>query len=202
MEDNSQTLNTKAKPSILDIKPVEQVEQPQVEEDIPVPEIKEDESIFIQQKKPQPQPQQPIKKKKVLSERQKAHLAKMRATRAKKAQEKKAKQQQEKKIFRDPRPKPEPQRATPVPKDANYIQQPTQALSNQEYLNQFFNNMNRFMEVAQKLPNNRPIPQQNNSVVKKQVRQPQKTPVKQVQKPQAPLGVDFSFYNNYKNPFG
>ena len=202
MEDNSQTLTSKPKPSILDIKPVEEVkvEQKPVEEDIPVPEIKEDESIFIQQKKPQPQ--QTTRKKKVLSERQKAHLAKMRATRAKKAQEKKAKQQEEKKIFRDPRPKPEPQRATPVPQDANYIQQPTQGLSNQEYLNQFFNNMNRFMEVAQKIPTKQSIPQQNNYVVKKQVRQPQKAPVKQVQKNQAPLGVDFSFYNNYRNPFG
>ena len=53
MEDNSQTLTNKPKPSILEIKPVEEVkvEQKPVEEDIQVPEIKEDESIFIQQKK-------------------------------------------------------------------------------------------------------------------------------------------------------
>ncbi len=200
MEDTSQTITKKATPSILDIKQVEDIKpepkkpEPQLQEDLQIPEIKEDESIFIQQ----PKQEKPVKKKRIVSERQKAHLAKMREARAKKAQAKKA-QSQPKKIFKDPRPEKvvEPVRATPLPHT-----QPTANMSNQEYLNQFLSNMGRFMEVAQKLPTQRTTPHQSNLPSKKQVNQKQKPPTSQVKTPAQPLGVDFGFYNNYKNPFG
>lgn len=208
MEDTNNHFNTSAKPSILDIKPIE--EQPKEviaeapkEEDLEVPEIKEDDAIFVK----------PVKKtkKKVISERQKKHLENMRRKRQEKAElkrQEKAKQQINKK-------KSEP---IPIPKKDNFkdlrpieqkpktIQRPKQGLSNEEYLKQFLGNVNLLMDTVGKINKNR----QFNPSIPHELK---KTSSKKVQKPKnvvplydKPQSIDWTksevLYKNYKNPFG
>ena len=93
MEDTSGTYNTNEMPSLLDIKPVEQLESIQEvvkEEDEVVETIEEERGIFVR-----PPTNNIVKKKKVLSEKQKAHLEKLRLKRLENSRLKKAQKEKE-----------------------------------------------------------------------------------------------------------
>lgn len=202
MEDTNQNIMTKPQPAVLDIKPVEHLEKV-VEVKRPEPPEEEmedlkDDDIFIK-------PQKEVKKKKkVLSERQKAHMEKMRLARKKKLEEKN---------------KSKPKKAEPKPPPKTEVREPQQNftghggnMSNQEYMKQFFNNMNMFMdsynklnEVKAKRPtsNPQPIPEKDDFKDMK--------PKKQVKPKAQPKNTDCSYSidflkpkvgYNYKNPFG
>jgi len=218
MDEQSNYIPVKTKGSILNIKPIEELEKVEPKEPEPEPEqetkpdqayddmepdiedLKKDE-IFMR-------PEKPKKKKKELSERQKAHMARLNQLRierlAKKKKEKEAKEAKKK-----PKPVKPFQKAAPTPAPAptpTPAQAPAQApnfdlnQSNQAYMNQFFNNMNMFMESYNKL----------NSIKQKQ--QPPATPVqtvrktikKPVQKPTRVAQPNFRtpVVPHYKNPWG
>ena len=81
MENTDGTFQMSKMPSMLDIKPLEQlseVKEAITEPDEEVPVIEENTTIFV---KP---PTNKVKKKRVLSEKQKAHLEKLKKMRAEK----------------------------------------------------------------------------------------------------------------------
>ena len=149
MEDTNQNIITNEKPSILDIKPVEHLEkvvQVEVKEE-PIEEMEDlkDDDIFV---KPAPQK----KKKREISERQKAHMKKMNEIRRQKALQRK--QEKEKKVKKE-KPKLPPKTEVRPERKEEPVQQGFNghkgSMSNQEYMNQFFSNMNLFMDSYNKL---------------------------------------------------
>jgi hypothetical protein len=210
MEDTNNFFNTSQKPSILDVKPVEELEVQQApkEEDLEIPEINEDDKIFVKQPKQKP--------KKKLSERQKKHLENMRKKRQEKAEERKrlkAKKQlkpvskpipiPQKDNFSDMKPQPKP---TPKVQTKPQIYKQKPQLSNEEYLKQFLGNVNLLMDVVGKMNKNKGLPQQSPNPSKKNINVQKKTPQPQVQQPVRPMSMNWTqkkvLYNNYKNPFG
>ena len=217
MEDTNQNFITRPQPAVLDIKPVEDLEKVvEVRQPEPVdePELEDlkDDDIFI---KPQ---QETKKKKKVLSERQKAHMKRMGEIRRQKALERKAKDA----------PKDAPKEKPKLPEKrseaSRKVEEPNftghgGAMGNQEYMKQFFSNMNMFMdtynklnEVKQKRPtsNPQPIPEKDNFQdmrgAKRVVKPKQEKPKpKQEKNEDCSYSIDFLKTNvgyNYKNPFG
>ncbi len=220
-------IHTKTKPHILDIKPVEQVvEEVKKEENVSMesenfdlPQLDEEDHLaqMFQKPTPTPQPQQVqsapvVKKKKVLSEKQRAHLERMRAKKAKitaernkakkqlKEEKKQQRQEELKRKIENNRNSVQPQsqqRATPIQVES--APQPNQ--SNQAYMKDFFQNLNMFMESYNKVNTARgSVPQQTQISTKKPLKQ--SAPV-QNNKPQK-----FSVLNPYVNyrgvrrPFG
>ncbi len=205
MEDTNNHFNTSAKPSILDIKPIE--EQPKEviaeapkEEDLEVPEIKEEDAIFV---KPVKKP-----KKKVISERQKKHLENMRRKRQEKAELKRQEQAKQQINKKKSKPIPIPQKdhfkdLRTTQKQPQTIQRPKQGLSNEEYLKQFLGNVNLLMDTVGKMKQLTPsIPHNLKNTSSKKI-QKTKNVVPVYDKPQS---IDWTksevLYKNYKNPFG
>tara|TARA_R110000824_G_scaffold113725_9_gene263705 strand:+ start:537 stop:1139 length:603 start_codon:yes stop_codon:yes gene_type:complete len=199
MEETTQNIITKATPPILDIKPVEELEnvkmvvKNEVEDTEVMSDIKTDE-IFIRPPKPSNDNLLPVvKKKKPLSERQKAHMEKMRKARADKLAKKRAEQPQKK-----------PKTIT-LKEPIQIPAEPRSKLNNQEYLNEFFNNMNTFMDAYTKVEkvkrptNNAPQPE-------KKQNKPYKQALKATPADNNSYSIDFLKpsvkYNNYKDPFG
>jgi hypothetical protein len=208
-------IHTNKQPDILNIKPVEEVVKEvekvkTIEEELDLPDLDEDEhtnSMFQKETAP------PVKKKKVMSEKQKAHMAKMRAARARKLAEKKEalrREKEELKLFRAEKLKKQIEQnrkvqKEPIPQPVQNIQEvpqtrtPQQQLNNQQYMKEFFSNLNMFMDSYNKINNT----QQN---IKQPVQvQTQKTapPVKKTN----PKPQNFSMLNPYvkysrvRNPF-
>jgi hypothetical protein len=210
MEDTNQNFITRPQPAVLDIKPVEDLEkvveirQPEPVDEPELEDLKDDD-IFI---KPQ---QETKKKKKVLSERQKAHMKRMGEIRRQKALERKQKDEPKTKV------EPKPKKQEPKTEEWVKVEEPNftghgGAMGNQEYMKQFFSNMNMFMdtynklsEVKQKRPtsNPQPIPEKDNfqdMKPKKQVK-----PKPKLKNEDCSYSIDFLKTNvgyNYKNPFG
>lgn len=199
MENQEVAFQTKPTPDILQIKPVEeiQVEKPP-EKDLEVPVLNEEkQEIFIK-------PKEQKKPKRKLTDRQKAHMEKMRQAKARKQAEKKAKTKPVNippknvdRPFVPPTQAPKPKLPQPVSLNREEI--------GQAYMNNFFNNMKTFMEVAQKIPVRQPPKAGHNASQTQSKPKPQPKP-----KPKPtytdPYGVDLStqgaFYKNYQNPFG
>jgi hypothetical protein len=214
MEDTNQNIITNAQPSILDIKPVEnlekvvKVEQPK-EEPIEIEDLKDDD-IFV---KPQVKL---VKKKREISARQKAHMKKMNEIRKQKAEQRKAEKAKNTKPKSKPKlpPKTEvrPERKE-EPMQQNFTGHKGN-MSNQEYMQQFFSNMNLFMDSYNKLnglkkPQSTPqqIPKKDHfQDMKPQKKVQQKSKPKPKTKQEGSYYIDFLKpnvdYNNYKNPFG
>jgi hypothetical protein len=217
MEDTNQNIITNATPSILDIKPVENLEkvvnvEPVKEEPIEMEDLKDDD-IFLK-------PQKTKKKKREISERQKAHMKKMNEIRRQKAQQRKAEKAKN-------QPKPQPKLPPKTEARPQRKEEPVDAIngagfsghqgnmSNQEYMQQFFSNMNMFMDSYNKLNTLKKHQTQPKQIPKKDHFQDMKPQKKQQQKPKpkpTPQKPDTSYYidflkpnvnyNNYKNPFG
>jgi len=207
MEDTNQNITSKPQPAILDIKPVEhlekvvEVQRPEPPDEEELEDLKDDD-IFIK-------PQKENKKKKVLSERQKAHMEKMRLARKKKLEEK-----------NKTKPKKVEPKNVPLPPPKTEVREaPAQNftghghnMSNQEYMKQFFNNMNMFMESYNKLnevkakkpsSNPQPIPQKDHFKDMKPKKKVKETPPPK--NTDCSYSIDFlksSVGYNYKNPFG
>jgi len=207
------------KPDILnlEVKPLETEEikektKEEQTENFELPEVDEDshmKEMFVQATKPQPKP------KKKLSERQKAHMEKMRKARAEKLAQKKAekeKQKQEKELQRREElkekiennktgGKAQAPRGTPVKQQEfiNKVMPQPRGQSNQEYMQDFFQNLNMFMDSYNKVSNARQV---------KQV-QPVAQEKKKVQKVKEPEPKQERFtmlnprvsYRNIRNPF-
>lgn len=217
MEDTNQNIITNEKPSILDIKPVENLEkvvnvEPVKEEPIEMEDLKDDD-IFV---KPQVKPK---KKKREISERQKAHMKKMNEIRRQKAQQRKQEKAKSK-----PQPKLPPKTEVRPERKDEPVDPINRAgfsghkgtMSNQEYMQQFFSNMNLFMDSYNKLnalkkPQSTPqqIPRKDHfedmKPQKKQQQKPKPKPKPQP-KQEGSYYIDFLKpnvnYGNYKNPFG
>ena len=216
MDDTQQNFKTREMPSILQVKPVEQLKPQKIikvdenssgdeftDSDSEIEDLKQDE-IF---KKPVEQP----KKKKQLSERQKAHMKKMNEARKRKNLERKQKLNSQKKVPVKQAPKKQVpvQPVQPVKQDfTGHKPAGTKTLSNQEYLQQFFNNMNMFMDSAQKLQKLKPNNGQPNPTMqpkKNYKKNVPKAPQKQTKTSNDSYYVDFlkpKVSYNYKNPFG
>lgn len=222
MEDTNQNIITNAKPSILDIKPVENLEkvvnvEPVKEEPIEMEDLKDDE-IFV---KPQLKPK---KKKREISERQKAHMKKMNEIRRQKALQRKAEKEKNSKPPQRQKAQVKLPPKTEVRQKNNqetvdHIQQNFTGhggnMSNQEYMKQFFSNMNMFMDTYNKLNTIKRHQSEPKQIPKKDHFQDMKPKQKPQQRQQSKTSsqksnssyfVDFLKpnvnYDNYKNPFG
>jgi len=204
MEDTNQNIMTNPQPAVLDIKPVEhlekvvEVKRPEPPDEEELEDLKDDD-IFIKPKK------ENKKKKKVISERQKAHMKRMGEIRKQKAAERKAK--------KEPKQKPKLPEKTEIrkPEQQNFNGHGG-SMGNQEYMKQFFNNMNMFMdsynklnEVKQQRPTSNPqkIPQKDHFKDMKPKPKPKPTPPPK--NTDCSYSIDFLKPNvgyNYKNPFG
>ena len=191
----------------LEVKPITNDKEISNSEEHELPNIDDDE-IFVKKKKVEVKEEKPKKKKKVLSERQKAHLAKMREKslekrRAKKqAREQAILQKKQEKLNKEKekleklansnklldKKKLENQVEKVVPKivEAQNMKKevennPQKFFNNQNDLQSFFNNMNQFLSIMEKYTTikNKSVQQQ----VRTTMRQPPPQPVKrQVQK--------------------
>lgn len=217
MEDTSNHIMTKPTPGILDIKPVEELQGVQKveekEQDLPEIEDATPKDIFIR-------PQKPVKKKKQLSERQRAHLQRLREMKVIKKQErekKKAEELKKQSMNNIKKPLPEPvaapkQTSEPKLQQPQLQRQPTATtvpqpnkLSNQQYMSEFFNNMNMFIEAANKyttLQSNAKAPAPAPAPKPKPAPAPKK---QEAHNPDDSYYVDFlkpQVGYDYKNPFG
>lgn len=206
----------------LEIEPIENIEvqeQPNTkniiedkEEELPVEEVNPDDEMF---KRVEQKP----KKKKMLSEKQKAHMEKMRKARALKRAEKKALQEKKKEADKQRRieelkNKVESQKPIKmqIPKEIKkelpkqVIKQVEQTMppkprgmTNQEYMKEFFNNLNLFMDSYNKLSSKKNQFQDQTKKLK--------NPETQKINKQEPVRENFSFrdsmvsYRNVRNPF-
>ena len=212
MEDTNNHIMTKSVPGILDIKPVEELQGVQKveekEEDLPNIEDATPKDIFIRPAS------KTVKKKKPLSERQRAHLQRLREMKVIKKQErekKKAEELKKESMNNIKKPLPEPAPAPEVQKPqlqrqptATTVPQPNK-LSNQQYMSEFFSNMNMFIEAANKyttLQSNAKAPAPAPAPAPKPAPKPKK---------QEEHNHDDSYYvdflkpqvgYDYKNPFG
>lgn len=211
MEDTNHNIQTNPRPAVLDIKPVEHLEKVvEVKRPEPPDEVMEDlkdDDIFIKPKT------EVKKKKKQISERQRAHMKKMSEIRKQKAAERKAAKQ-----AKEPKPPPKTEVRKPVDAiDSKPLFTGHQGtMSNQEYMKEFFSNMNMFMDSYNKLntikkPQSTPqnIPQKDHFNDMKPVKK--KAPARKTLKQNTPNNnTDFSYSidflkpmaKNYKNPFG
>lgn len=220
-------IKTRNTPKImsLEIEPIENIEVEEkpnpnniveqskiIEEELPIEEVNPDDAMF---KRVEQKP----KKKKMLSDKQKAHMEKMRKARALKRAEKKAEQDKKKEADKQIRMqvlknKVESQKPVKmhIPKEIKkelpkeVIKQVEQTMppkprgmSNQEYMKEFFNNLNLFMDSYNKLSSKKnqfQTPPQNQNM---HSNKPQKKEEPKVEK--------FSFtdsmvsYRNVRNPF-
>tara|TARA_S200002703_G_scaffold144762_1_gene138627 strand:+ start:429 stop:1073 length:645 start_codon:yes stop_codon:yes gene_type:complete len=213
MENTDGTFQMNKMPSMLDIKPLEQlseVKEAVNEPDEEVPVIEENTTIFV---KP---PTNKVKKKRVLSEKQKAHLEKLKKMRAEKYKLKlaekekqqllklKQKLEQEKKVENV---KKAPSK--PVVENKVIKQNKKDEMSNQEYMNTFFQNMEKFVSLSERL-----VKSKIGTKTTAPVKIPKKDPFKDMkQKPQKPIPppkpkpttinwLEPQANYNYKNPFG
>jgi hypothetical protein len=206
MEDTQHNIFIKPNP-LLSIKPLEEIKKQEPvpkkieEEDIDVPELEEDEkdAIFM---KPEPvieeKKEETVelkvekKKKRPLTEKQKAHMARMREAKAKKRIEKKKSIEPVQPIKKPPSSKPQ---EIPPP---NY-------LNNQAYMEQFFKNMGMFMDSYNKLNS---IKEQQKKSASKPVEKLKalNKATKIIEEDDTPTYIDWLkpqvMYENYKNPFG
>ena len=213
MENTDGTFQMNKMPSMLDIKPLEQlseVKEAVNEPDEEVPVIEENTTIFV---KP---PTNKVKKKRVLSEKQKAHLEKLKKMRAEKYKLKlaekekqqllklKQKLEQEKKVENV---KKAPSK--PVVENKVIKQNKKDEMSNQEYMNTFFQNMEKFVSLSERLVKSK-IGTKTTAPVKIPKKDPFKDMKQKPQKPAPPPKPKPTTINwlepqanyNYKNPFG
>ena len=208
MEDTSGTYNTNEMPSLLDIKPVEQFESIQEvvkEEDEVVETIEEERGIFVR-----PPTNNIVKKKKVLSEKQKAHLEKLRLKRLENSRLKKAQKEKEQLLKLKAMMEKGELKEEKAPEKKEIVREEITRSSRksknekQEVLDEFFTNMERFVSLSNKITDFRtktvPVKVPKNDPFKDM------KPVKQQPKPKPkPIQVNFLESNaryNYKNPFG
>lgn len=216
-------IKTRNTPKImsLEIEPIENIEVEQkpnpnniinekknIEDEFPVEEVNPDDAMF---KRVEQKP----KKKKMLSDKQKAHLEKMRKARALKRAENKAKKEEKNKADKQERleilkNKVESQKPIKmqIPKEIKkelpkeIIKQVEQTMppkprgmTNQEYMKEFFSNLNLFMDSYNKLDS------------KKSFKNPTQTQAEKPQKKEEQKVESFSFrnpmvsYRNVRNPF-
>ncbi len=220
-------IKTRNTPQImsLEIEPIENIEVQEkpnpnniidnkkvIEEELPIEEVNPDDAMF---KRVEQKP----KKKKMLSDKQKAHMEKMRKARALKRAEKKAEQDKKKEADKQIRMqvlknKVESQKPVKmhIPKEIKkelpkeVIKQVEQTMppkprgmSNQDYMKEFFNNLNLFMDSYNKLSSKKNQFQTATQNQKMHSNKPQKIEEPKVEK--------FSFrdsmvsYRNVRNPF-
>lgn len=162
-----QELQTAPMPSILDIKPVEQIQPKQrPQSELKAPQQKPDEleqlgdlkkeEIFIK-------PQKQKRPKRPMTERQKKHMEAMRAKRMENLAKKKAEKQAQQPVKQaDHQPVKQAVKQQPVqqqPVQQQPVKQPVQQpvfnkrQAGREYMQEFFQNMNMFVESASKLNN-------------------------------------------------
>ncbi len=213
MEDTNNHIMTKSVPGILDIKPVEELQGVQKveekEQDLPEIEDATPKDIFIRPAS------KPVKKKKQLSERQRAHLQRLREMKVIKKQErekKKAEQLKKESMNNIKKPLPEPAPEIQKPQlqrqpTATTVPQPNK-LSNQQYMSEFFSNMNMFIEAANKYTDLKTAKTKSPPITPPEQRKPKAVP--KAVKQQEP-NHDDSYYvdflkpqvgYDYKNPFG
>ena len=222
-------IKTRETPKImsLEIEPIENIEVEEkpnpnniveqskiIEEELPIEEVNPDDAMF---KRVEQKP----KKKKMLSDKQKAHMQKMRKARELKRAEKKALQNQKKEADKQRRMeelknKVESQKPVKmqIPKEIKkelpkeVIKQVEQTMppkprgmTNQEYMKEFFNNLNLFMDSYNKLSSKK------NNFQTQTATQNQKMHSNKPQKKEEPKIEKFSFrdsmvsYRNVRNPF-
>jgi hypothetical protein len=213
MENTDGTFQMNKMPSMLDIKPLEQlseVKEAVNEPDEEVPVIEENTTIFV---KP---PTNKVKKKRVLSEKQKAHLEKLKKMRAEKYKlklEEKEKQQllklkekleKEKKVENV---KKAPSK--PVVENKVVKQNKKDEMSNQEYMNTFFQNMEKFVSLSERLVKSKigtkttaPVKIPKKDHFKDMKQKPQKPTPPPKPKPTTINWLEPQANYNYKNPFG
>ena len=187
---------------IIEPTPQEKIEQQKEEnilevkkvDDLDLNEITETTQIFKK-----PMSEKPKKKKRVLSERQKAHLEKMRQRKAQKAKEKKLKKSMQTSIKKPPLiPKPaQKQQTMPTPAPR------AQPAKNNFDFDNFIGNVDKMINVLNKW--------NGISYNKAQILQPQQIKKKVMPKPAPkpqpapqPSTMDFinrSCYNNFRRPF-
>lgn len=201
MEDTQQGIVTNDRPSVLDIKPVQELEkvvEVTNKETIDMEELEDlkDDDIFIKPKTQKP------KKKKVISERQKAHMKRMNEIRKQKREEKK-------KAKKPPLP-PKTEVRKPVETKQEFTGHKG-SMSNQAYMKDFFNNMNMFMDSYNKLEKTRKPQSAPQSAPQPVVKHAPLKRTKTMKPPQkvennASYSIDFLKpnvqYKNYKNPWG
>jgi hypothetical protein len=183
---------------------------PEPEEEMPIPKV--DETIF---KMPEPvKPPSPVKvkKKRQLSERQRAHLARMREKSLQKRQLKKQQKELEKqqklkakelkKVQSKPIPKPSKPVLETMPEE---IKQAVKKTKKPQGVSEFFSNVNLFLEtmdkyntIKQKKSKPVPIPKPQPVKPRPQVRR------QPVQPPKDLYAVNLNMINrgNFRNPFG
>jgi hypothetical protein len=185
---------------------------PEPEEDMPIPTV--DETIF---KLPEPvKPPSPvkIKKKRQLSERQLAHLARMREKSLKKRQLKKQQKELEKqqklkakelkKVQSKPIPKPSLPELKTIPEE---IKQAAKKSKKPEGVSEFFSNVNLFLETMDRYNKIKkksepiPIPKKTPQIVKPQIKK-QPAPVYQPPKDLYAINLNQINRGNFRNPFG
>ena len=220
-------IRTNEKPKImsLEVEPVENLKPTEIndknplkeDEDLPIEEVTADDEIF--KRTPQPEQSKPPKpKKKALSKRQKAHMEKMRKAKAMKIAEKKRLEAEKEEVYRQHRldklkekvesnkpvkaeiPKEiKKQLPKQVVKQVEAVTKPKpRGMSNQDYMKEFFSNLNMFMDSYNKL---------NSSKKNVQIKTSKKQEKKEPEKPEGnrPRTVSFRTpmvsYRNVRNPF-
>jgi hypothetical protein len=184
---------------------------PEPEQDMPIPSV--DETIFkipVPVKPPSPKK---VKKKRQLSERQLAHLARMREKSLKKRQAKKLEKQQKlkekemKKVESKPIPKPSQPVLKTMPEE---IKQVVKKTKKPEGVSEFFSNVNLFLETMDKYnkikeKQKQPMRSEKKPAhvkPQKKVHYQQPAPVQRAPKDLYAINLNQINRGNFRNPFG